>query len=194
MLAPSDVETLKAAMRAEARERRRAVPASQRAEAAEALARHDLGFLGSPGVLGAYHPVRSEIGCLSLVRRLGAQGWTIALPVVTNGEPLSFRAWTPDTPLKPGPYGIPEPADAPAVTPTALLVPLLAFDTQGHRLGYGGGFYDRTLAALRRSGPLIAVGLAYDCQEVPEIPADLHDQRLDWVLTPSRRIATAKGA
>jgi 5-formyltetrahydrofolate cyclo-ligase len=194
MLATSDVEALKAAMRAEARARRLAISAEEAAEAARALARHDLGCLGKPGVLGAYHPVRSEIDCLPLVHHLRGSGWSVALPVIVEGAPLDFHLWDAGIPLAAGPFGIPQPSGTPAVTPNVLLVPFLAFDAQGHRLGYGGGFYDRTLAALRQNGTLIAIGLAYDSQEVPEVPAGPHDQRLDWVLTPSRRIAMAKGA
>jgi 5-formyltetrahydrofolate cyclo-ligase len=194
MLATSDSDTLKAVLRAEARSRRRAVSPSKRGEAAAALLRHDVGFLGTPGILGAYHPIRSEIDGLPLARHLAASGWLLALPVINEGAPLSFHLWEPEIPLIAGPFGIPQPDGTPGVFPTAILVPLLAFDTQGHRLGYGGGHYDRTLASLRIRGPLLAIGLAYDCQEVAAIPAGPHDQRLDLVLTPSRTIAMAKGA
>lgn len=194
MLATSDVETLKAGMRAEARSRRRAVSDGQRTEAAQALLRHDLGFLDVPGILGVYYPVRSEIDGLPLAHHLSGRGWTLALPVINAGGPLTFHLWEPGAPLVAGPFGIPQPIDAPAVTPTVILVPLLAFDAQGHRLGYGGGHYDRTLAALRTCGPLLAIGLAYDGQEVAAIPAGAHDQRLDLVLTPSRAISMAKRA
>jgi 5-formyltetrahydrofolate cyclo-ligase len=194
MLATSDSDTLKAVLRAEARSRRRAVSPSKRDEAAAALLRHDVGFLGTPGILGAYHPIRSEIDGLPLARHLAASGWLLALPVINEGAPLAFHLWEPEIPLIAGPFGIPQPDGTPGVFPTAILVPLLAFDIQGHRLGYGGGHYDRTLASLRIRGPLLAIGLAYDCQEVAAIPAGPHDQRLDLVLTPSRAIAMAKGA
>ena len=193
MLATSDVEALKAAMRAQARVQRRAVPIAERAHAAQALLQHDFKFLGSPGLLGVYHPVRSEIDCLSLARSLRGKGWSIALPVIVPDAPLAFHHWDLAAALQVGPYGIPEPAGTPLVSPTVLFVPLLAFDSAGHRLGYGGGNYDRTLADFRQRGPFTAIGLAFDCQEVPEIPASDHDQRLDWVLTPSRAVALTEG-
>jgi 5-formyltetrahydrofolate cyclo-ligase len=85
-----------------------------------------------------------------------------------------------------GVWGIPEPkADKPVLEPNVLLVPLLAFDARGGRLGYGGGFYDRTLAGLRAKKPIVAIGLAYDEQQVDAVPHLDYDQRLDWVLTPS---------
>jgi 5-formyltetrahydrofolate cyclo-ligase len=191
----SDVETLKAAMRTDARARRRAVSAEERARAANGLLRHDLSFLGTPGILGAYHPVRGEIDCLPLTRQLGSHGWRIALPATQDQAPLDFHLWDFGVPLRPGPFGIPQPVtETPPASPTVLLVPLLAFDRQGHRLGYGGGHYDRTIAALRQRGTLLAIGLAYDSQEVAQIPAGPYDQRLDWVLTPGRAIGMTQGA
>ena len=185
MLATSDSDTLKAVLRAEARSRRRAVSPSKRDEAAAALLRHDVGFLGTPGILGAYHPIRSEIDGLPLARHLAACGWLLALPVINEGGPLSFHLWEPEIPLIAGPFGIPQPDGTPGVFPTAILVPLLAFDIQGHRLGYGGGHYDRTLEALRRDGTVTAIGLAFDEQEMAQLPTGPHDQRLDVILTPS---------
>jgi 5-formyltetrahydrofolate cyclo-ligase len=111
----------------------------------------------------------------------------LALPVVVaKRQPLVFRAWTPGDAMDKGVWDIPQPkADKPVLEPDILLVPLLAFDLQGRRLGYGGGFYDRTLAGLRARKPITAVGLAYDEQQVDEVPHLDYDQRLDWVLTPS---------
>jgi len=119
------------------------------------------------------------------LRRLAANGWTLALPVVTGAAPLIFRAWTFGAALIAGERGISQPAAGAILRPALLLVPLLAFDAHGRRLGYGGGHYDRTLEALRRDGTVTAIGLAFDAQEVAQIPAGPHDQRLDWILTPS---------
>jgi 5-formyltetrahydrofolate cyclo-ligase len=109
----------------------------------------------------------------------------LALPVVERrGAPLVFRRWRPDMALKPGAYGIPAPPeDAPTLTPDIVLVPLVAFDRFGHRLGYGGGYYDRTLARLRAERPVQAIGCAHAAQEVARIPAMATDARLDWLLT-----------
>jgi 5-formyltetrahydrofolate cyclo-ligase len=180
------IETEKQAMRAKARAVRLAVSDDDRAVASESVARTGLGFLNrSPGVVGAYHPIRSEFDCLPLLRRLAADGWTLALPVIVGPAPLQFRAWVFGAPLEPGPLGIPEPAGSSSIAPDVLLVPLLAFDRRGYRLGYGGGHYDRTLAALRGHGGVTAIGLAFDAQEVAEVPVCPYDERLDWILTPS---------
>ncbi len=107
------------------------------------------------------------------------------MPVaVGRGEPLVFRAWTKDTVLVRGLYGILEPSsDAEEVEPDIVLVPLAAFDRRGHRLGYGGGYYDRTLQGLRKTRRITAAGLAFSVQEIGELPADAHDEPLDLVLT-----------
>jgi 5-formyltetrahydrofolate cyclo-ligase len=189
MLAASDIENRKRLMRAEARARRDRVSAAERQNAARILAEKSEILRDFAGVLAAYLPVRSEIDCMPLVVRLASEGRHIALPVVTaDGAPLAFHAWTPGDPTVAGPFGIPQPAAVLPVTPSVLLVPLLAFDRRCHRLGYGGGHYDRTLAALRANGPITAIGLAFDAQEVPDIPAGPYDQPLDCVLTPSAMI------
>jgi 5-formyltetrahydrofolate cyclo-ligase len=107
------------------------------------------------------------------------------LPVViAKNEPLLFRLWRPGMPLEVGRFGtLHPPNDSPLLTPDLVLVPLLAFDRHGDRLGYGGGYYDRTLAALRIERSSRAVGLAYAAQELPELPHQPHDQRLDWIVT-----------
>jgi 5-formyltetrahydrofolate cyclo-ligase len=122
---------------------------------------------------------------MPLLRRVAAEGWTLALPVVAGPAPLRFRTWTFGAPLQSGPFGIPEPEDGPLAAPDVLLVPLLAFDRHGYRLGYGGGHYDRTLAELRAQGGVTAIGLAFDAQEVAQVPICPYDERLDWILTPS---------
>ncbi len=191
---------LKAALRVQARGLRRAVWRASGAEAAIAVAETALA-VGSPLIDGAlagtlaaadrvvagYWPVGFELDGRPLLLGLSAAGWALALPVVTAPDaPLAFRSWRPDDLLVAGGYGIPEPApSAPLVRPAVVLVPLLAFDRAGHRLGQGAGHYDRTLAALRMPGsaPVLAVGLAFAAQEVPAVPASVHDQRLDWIVT-----------
>ena len=117
-------------------------------------------------------------------------GRSVALPVSgPRGQALTFRDWDPAQPLAVGRYGIHEPgADRPEVAPAVLLVPMLAFDRSGHRLGYGAGYYDRTLDALRAArspsdGPVLAVGVAFAAQEMDAVPCGVHDERLDWILT-----------
>jgi 5-formyltetrahydrofolate cyclo-ligase len=136
-------------------------------------------------VVSAFFPYKSEIDTRPLLGKLAGDGWTTCLPIVIAlGEPLIFRRWLPGAPTQPGVWGIPRPPDdAPLLVPDVLLVPLMAFDRKGYRLGYGGGFYDRTLELLRRAKPITAVGVAYGAQEVDSVPHDAHDQPLDFVIT-----------
>jgi 5-formyltetrahydrofolate cyclo-ligase len=137
-------------------------------------------------VFSGYYPVNGEIDCLPLLRRLAAIGAQTCLPsVVRRGEPLAFRRWQPDEPLRNVGFGLSEPLPyAAAMTPSVLLVPMLAFDRAGHRLGYGGGFYDRTLAQLRAgSDDIVAVGVAFAGQLRSHVPVGPNDQPLDWVVT-----------
>jgi 5-formyltetrahydrofolate cyclo-ligase len=136
-------------------------------------------------IVSAFHPYMSEISTVELLAKLAAEGWTTALPVVVGKElPLVFRTWMPGEPLVSGLWDIQVPAEtAPEVEPDVLLVPMLAFDRKGFRLGYGGGFYDRTLAKLRGFKKVTAIGVAYAGQEVDEVPHDAHDQQLDWIMT-----------
>lgn len=145
----------------------------------------DAAPLPSGAVVAGYWPMRGEIDVLPLLGALAERGQVTALPaVVGRKEPLEFRRWAPGEALEEGIYGTRHPpASAGVVRPVCLLVPLLAFDRRGVRLGYGGGFYDRTLAALRAVGPVVAVGVAYAGQEVEALPAEPHDERLDWVVT-----------
>jgi 5-formyltetrahydrofolate cyclo-ligase len=181
-----EIEAIKRAMRSRARAVRDALTAEQRARDAEMIARHGLAFLTrAPGIVGAYHPVRGELDCLPLLRRLAGDGWTLALPVVALAAPLQFREWSFGGPLDLGALGIPAPITGRLTVPDVLLVPLLAFDRRGYRIGYGGGHYDRTLAAMRGQGGVTAVGLAFDAQEVARVPVCPYDEPLDWILTPS---------
>lgn len=135
--------------------------------------------------VSGYLPIGDEVDVMPLLQALRADGHAIALPVVVQRHlPLAFRRWRDGDALEDGPLGTRQPiADAPKIRPDALLVPLLAFDRRGYRLGYGGGYFDRTLSALRRDGPVIAIGASYAGQEVPSVPRGPHDEPLDWVVT-----------
>lgn len=142
--------------------------------------------LRSSLVIAGYWPLGDEADVRPLLAELSARGHVIALPVVLQkNAPLVFRRWCLGQELEQGPHRTVHPlASADVVQPDLLLVPLLAFDERGGRLGYGGGYYDRTLAALRGSGKkILAVGVAYAVQQWPGLPMDEHDQRLDWVIT-----------
>jgi 5-formyltetrahydrofolate cyclo-ligase len=190
------VETSKAQLRREALARRDAVPAELRAAAAEAVAARSFPADVAPGtIVSGFSPLRSEINPLPLMRVLAERGARLALPVVIGrGYPLAMRAWAFGEPLARGVWGIREPlAQAPQVEPDILLVPLAAFDRTGHRIGYGAGYYDLTLAALRAAKPILAVGLAYAAQEIARVPATARDARLDLVLT-EREAIDCRGA
>jgi 5-formyltetrahydrofolate cyclo-ligase len=185
----SEAVALKRALRERQKARRAHVLSAIGAGVNEGFVKHGMALLGErpPGVVSGYYPMEGEIWPLPLMAALKAEGHTLALPVMQGkAEPLVFRAWTPGDPLIPGVWGIRQPAtDKPEVLPDIVLVPLLAFDARGYRLGYGGGFYDRTLRALRSLKSILAVGLALDELEVDAVPHLDYDERLDWVLTPS---------
>jgi 5-formyltetrahydrofolate cyclo-ligase len=162
------------------------------ASAAEAAAERGLAViasLGAPSVIGGYHPIRYELNPLPLMNSLRANGVRLALPRMEAGTTLAFHEWLPEATLKPGQLGVREPeATQPTVRPDVVLAPLLAFDRRGARLGYGAGYYDRSLRELRSSGAIVAIGFAFDEQEFPEVPAGPDDEPLDMILTPSRVI------
>ena len=143
----------------------------------EALAPHR----GRP--VSGYWPLGSEIDPRPALAALTEHG-PVGLPVVEGpARPLVFRRWRPGDPLVPGGFGTSVPAAGEPMVPEVLIVPLLAFDGRGHRLGYGGGFYDRTLAALRGRGPVLAVGFAFGAQRVDALPTEPTDEPLDLVVT-----------
>jgi 5-formyltetrahydrofolate cyclo-ligase len=185
----SEAEAAKGELRKMCAAQRDGLDVSLRRLAAERLAACGIGFAGAfaGSTISAYAAIGSELDAFPLLRTLADQGYRLCLPVITPlGNPLVFRAWAPDDPLVSAKWDIREPAaSAPAVEPDVLLVPLLAFDDDGNRLGYGGGYYDRTLRRLRSMKPIIAIGLAYDTQEIGKVPVEPHDQRLDFVLTPT---------
>ncbi len=173
----SDLAIAKAALRERMLAARRAMATPG---AAEALARVVLG-LALPGRVAAFWPLGDEIDTRPLLHALHARGQMVLLPVTPpRGQALVFRAWAPGAAMEAGRFGTRHPAAPATETPDALLVPLLAFDARGHRLGYGAGYYDRTLQALPRAP---AVGLAYAAQQLPEVPAGPGDVPLAMVAT-----------
>ncbi len=135
-------------------------------------------------VVAGYLPIRSEIDPRPAMLAVLALGLQVCVPVIEAvAQPLVFHGWTPECATVRGRFGVEVPATGAVVRPDVLLVPMLAFDARGHRLGYGGGFYDRTIAALRAEGRLLALGLAYAAQEMPAVPLGDHDMRLDAIVT-----------
>lgn len=187
---PADpIADAKKALRPEAIRRRAEAFTRAGAVSARRIAAHGLDFISpaASSIVSGFSAIGEEIDPGPLLLNLHREGFTLALPHIQGkGKPLVLRAWTPGDELVERTWGIREPLDsAPEVFPDVVLVPLLAFDTRGYRLGYGGGFYDRTLAGLRRRKPIIAVGLAYDEQRIDAVPHSDYDERVDWVLTPS---------
>lgn len=188
---------------AEVKRKARSAASKRRAEAHErlkdvagvALAERGLppGLHLETGIVSGFIPYKSEITTVPLLNRLRRAGWQTCLPIVVAPEqPLIFRAWSPGDPLVPGVWDIPMPLETAAeVLPDVLLVPMLAFDRRGYRLGYGGGFYDRTLEKLRALKKVVAIGVAYADQLVEEVPVGLHDAPLDFVMTEQDTFACA---
>lgn len=188
----------KAQLRAEMRRRRQAFCATLAADAGERFLANFLKIAGGLGVgagvaVAAYWPVGDEADVRPLLSYLHGMGALCLLPVVdAAGKPLSFRRWSPGQPLDGGPLGTWQPAaTAEQGIPAVLLVPLLAFDRRGYRLGQGGGYYDRTLPLLRDRAKVEAVGVGYSCQEVETVPFGPTDARLDWVVTEETAFRTA---
>jgi 5-formyltetrahydrofolate cyclo-ligase len=173
-------------LRRQALAHRDALSAAERAQAAETIATRAFPVAIAPGaIVAGFMPMKSEINPLPLMRTLAAAGARLALPVVAGqGKPLIMRAWAFGEPLIAGVWGIREPAPlAPAVAPDILIVPLLAFDRTGQRIGYGAGYYDLTIAALRARQAVVAIGVAFAAQEIAAVPATPRDAPLDLVLT-----------
>ena len=182
----TDIRNQKAALR-RMMETRRAEAKAQNPEAPFALRDHFLKAIALPpgSIVASYSARSNEMDPAPLADALRAAGHRVALPVMAGrGKPLVFRIHNPGVPLIENALGIPEPLpEAPIVEPDILLVPLLAFDRQRHRLGAGGGYYDRTLPDLRRRKTILAIGLGFACQELPEIPSESHDASLDRIVT-----------
>jgi 5-formyltetrahydrofolate cyclo-ligase len=185
----------KADLRATAQMRRDALPADERKVAAEAIAARQFPLAISPStIVSGFMPLKSEINPLPLMQKLAGAGARLALPSIAGrGKPLIMREWVWGEPLDRGQWGISEPKpEAAEVEPDILLVPLLAFDRTGHRIGYGAGYYDMTITRLRSRKPVTAIGIAFAAQEVPQIPTTPRDARLDLVLT-EREVIDLRG-
>jgi 5-formyltetrahydrofolate cyclo-ligase len=170
---------VKSAARAAAFAARKTAFAAGQGQAAELLADYLAAFRGRN--LAGYMPMRTEIDPLTA---MAAHQGPVGVPIImAAATPLRFREWTPGCAMVEGAFKAYVPVDGAWIEPDVLIVPLLAFDARGYRLGYGGGFYDRTLQGLRARHPVIAVGFAFAAQEVAEVPIDATDQQLDAIIT-----------
>jgi 5-formyltetrahydrofolate cyclo-ligase len=180
------IEDTKAGLRRDALAARDRLAPDARAAAAQTIAARPFPVAVGPGtIVSGFIPMKSEINPIPLMRGLAAAGAKLALPVVAGrGKPLIMRAYAIGDTLASGQWGIREPRpDAPEVFPDILLVPMLAFDRSGHRIGYGAGYYDMTITALRARKAITAVGIAFAVQEIAAVPTTPRDARLDLVLT-----------
>lgn len=191
MIAPSTISDIKANLRTAALALRDAMPAAERAAAAETIAARGLPVpVASGAVVSGFMPMKSEINPLPLMKALAGAGAQLALPAIAGrGKPLIMRAWKFGDEFARGQWGIREPKpDAPEAAPDILIVPLACFDRAGHRIGYGAGYFDMTIHALRARKAIIAIGIAFAAQEIPQVPATARDERLDLVLTEREAI------
>jgi 5-formyltetrahydrofolate cyclo-ligase len=190
-MAGSDRDEVKARARKAAFARRKAAHEAAGPEAAALLSEVIAGYRGVP--LAGYMAIRTEIDPLPVMAEAAAHG-PVGVPVIRGrGLPLEFSRWTPGCALRDGPFGARVPEVDDFLEPELLIVPLVAFDRRGGRLGYGGGFYDRTLERLRAKRPTLAVGFAYGAQEAETLPLEPTDQPLDMVVTEREVIRPARG-
>jgi 5-formyltetrahydrofolate cyclo-ligase len=179
-------DALRTASRRENLAARKALSAARHAQASEAVRAHLEIWLTArtPGILAFCLPIQGEIDCRPMVERLLAIGWQAAMPVVVEKHaPMIFRPWSPSMPMTVDPHGIPVPDTTASVVPDIVLLPLLAFDADGYRLGYGGGYFDRTLAGSRPR-PL-AIGVGFDLNAVVTTWPGPFDIALDLIATES---------
>lgn len=180
----SELAAIKAAARKAAFARRKQAYQAQAPGAAGHLAEMLAGFRGVP--LAGYMPIRTEIDPLPVMAEAAAHG-PVGVPVIQGeGQPLKFSRWEPGMAMRDGPFGAQVPQVDDFFEPEIVIVPLVAFDAQGGRLGYGGGFYDRTLELLRSRRATLAIGFAFDAQQADDLPLEPTDQPLDYVITESR--------
>src|SRR5947209_6418443 len=181
---PSDLRAWRNVQRARLLEQRRTLAADAHRRASEVIMRELRERLppGSGGIIGCYWPFRREFNCVPFMREILACGGGVALPVVIERrKPLEFRNWSEDAAMQSGVWNIPHPASGPSVTPSVLLVPLVGFDEQGYRLGYGGGYYDATVASFAERPLLVAVG--FEFSRMATIYPQPHDEPMDVIIT-----------
>ena len=134
-------------------------------------------------IIGGYYPVNFEIDDLEILRKFKKNKFIISLPVIKKNFQLDFYSWSFSEPLKINEYGIPEPEAKIIVYPDVLLIPLVAFDKNLNRLGYGGGYYDRLIEKLSKKKNIIKIGLAFSIQEIDKVPINMYDKKLDYIVT-----------
>jgi 5-formyltetrahydrofolate cyclo-ligase len=194
LAAAKPVADQKRELREAALARRDLMPPDDRVRAARKIGASALPVeVPNGAIVSGFSPINTEFNPVPLMRALAKAGARLALPqVMGRGKPLSLRAWSFGEPLVSGVWGIREPGpEAPEVAPDILLVPFTAFDRAGYRIGYGAGYYDMTLAALRAKKKIVAIGLGFASQEVEKVPVEAHDQKLDFIITEAGLVFAA---
>ncbi len=136
--------------------------------------------------VGLYYPFGDELSTLELMDRLAKKNFIISLPIINNKFEMSFYSWSFNEPLTINRYGILEPFKGKKITPSTIIVPMLAFDSNLNRLGYGGGFYDRFIQKIEKQDICVKIGLALSCQKINKVPVDKHDKKMDFIITEKR--------
>ncbi|WP_415308708.1 5-formyltetrahydrofolate cyclo-ligase [Candidatus Pelagibacter sp. Uisw_099_02] len=139
-------------------------------------------------IIGGYYPVNFEIDDLTILRKFEKNRFLISLPVIKKNFQMDFYKWTFSDPLKINKYGIPEPEIKNIIYPDILLIPLVGFDKNLNRLGYGGGYYDRLIKKLSKKKNILKIGLAFSTQEIDKVPINAYDQKLDYIVTNKNTI------
>ena len=139
-------------------------------------------------IIGGYYPYNNELDCYEILRKFENKNYLITLPKIRNNFQMDFFEWTLKEPLTINKYGIPEPSSNTSKYPDIILVPLLAFDKNLNRIGYGGGFYDRYIKKIKRKKKPILIGLAYSYQRVKKIPTNIHDMKMDFIVTEKNTV------
>ena len=136
--------------------------------------------------LGLYYPIGSEVSTIDIISHLRKKKYIISLPVLEKKSKMSFYEWKEKSPLKINNFGIPEPARFKKITPSTLIIPMVAFDTKLNRLGYGGGFYDRFINKLEKNKKILKIGLALSCQKINKVPTNKFDKKMNYIITENK--------
>jgi 5-formyltetrahydrofolate cyclo-ligase len=136
--------------------------------------------------IGLYYPIGSEVSTIEIIQYLREKKYTISLPVLEKNSRMSFYVWNEKSPLIINNLGIPEPIKLKKISPSALVIPMVAFDTKLNRLGYGGGFYDRFISKLEKTKKILKIGLALSCQKINKVPTNRFDKKMNYILTENK--------
>ena len=139
-------------------------------------------------IVGGYYPYNYEFNAINILKKFEEQNYQISLPKIKKNNMMDFFQWSINDPMTINQYGIPEPASKKIVYPSLLLVPIVAFDKQLNRIGYGGGFYDRYIKRIKKNKKIITIGLAYSFQKVKKIPLNKFDIKLDFIITDKKKV------